>query len=45
MPTSTEIVVALLATGTVATLASIVAFRWSDRRARDRGLIDQTTGS
>ena len=40
-----EDLVALLATGTVATLASNVAFRWSDRRAKDRGLLDQTTGS
>jgi ABC-2 type transport system permease protein len=44
-PSGFEIVVALLATGTVATLASIAVFRASDRRAKDRGLIDQTTGS
>jgi ABC-2 type transport system permease protein len=44
-PTTLELLVALLATGTVATLASIVAFRASDRRAKDRGLLDQTTGS
>jgi ABC-2 type transport system permease protein len=44
-PTSGEIVLALLATGTVATLASIAVFRASDRRAKDRGLLDQTTGS
>ena len=44
-PTSIEIVVALLATGAVVTLASIVGFRLSDRRAKDRGLFDQTTGS
>ena len=44
-PTSLQIVVALLATGTVATLASIAVFRASDRRAKDRGLLDQTTGS
>ena len=36
---------ALLATGTVATLAAIAVFRASDRRAKDRGLLDQTTGS
>jgi len=41
----TELIVALLATGTVATLGSIVAFRASDRRAKDRGLLDRTTGS
>jgi ABC-2 type transport system permease protein len=45
VPTATEIVVALLATGVVATLGSIVVFRASDRRAKDRGLLDQTTGS
>jgi ABC-2 type transport system permease protein len=44
-PSGLEIVVALLATGTVATLASIVVFRVSDHRAKDRGLLDQTTGS
>jgi ABC-2 type transport system permease protein len=44
-PSALEIVVALLATGTVATLASIVVFRVSDHRAKDRGLLDQTTGS
>jgi ABC-2 type transport system permease protein len=44
-PTSPQIVVALLATGVVATLASIAVFRTSDRRAKDRGLLDRTTGS
>jgi ABC-2 type transport system permease protein len=44
-PTGGQIVLALLATGTVATLASIAVFRASDRRAKDRGLLDQTTGS
>ena len=44
-PTRAEIAVALLATGAVATLASIAVFRASDRRAKDRGLLDQTTGS
>src|SRR5215210_5260813 len=44
-PTGIEIVLALLATGTVATLASVAVFRVSDRRAKDRGLLDQTTGS
>jgi hypothetical protein len=38
-------VVALLATGAVATLAAIAVFRTSDRQAKDRGLLDQTTGS
>jgi ABC-type polysaccharide/polyol phosphate export permease len=45
VPAPAQIVIALLATGTVATLASIVVFRASDRRAKDRGLLDQTTGS
>ena len=44
-PDPQEIVVALLATGALATLAAIVGFRISVRRARDRGLLDQTTGS
>jgi ABC-2 type transport system permease protein len=44
-PTPLQVVLALLATGTVATLASIAVFRASDRRAKDRGLLDQTTGS
>ena len=44
-PTGGQIVLALLATGAVATLASIAVFRASDRRAKDRGLLDQTTGS
>ena len=44
-PVPAQIVVALLVTGTVATLASIAVFRASDRRAKDRGLLDQTTGS
>jgi ABC-2 type transport system permease protein len=44
-PTPIQVVLALLATGTVATLGSIAVFRASDRRAKDRGLLDQTTGS
>lgn len=44
-PTPVQLVVALMLTGTVATLASIAVFRASDRRAKDRGLLDQTTGS
>ncbi len=39
------IVVVLLATGAVATLGALAVFRASDRRAKDRGLFDQTTGS
>jgi ABC-2 type transport system permease protein len=44
-PTASQIVLALLLTGAVATLAAAVVFRASDRRAKDRGLFDQTTGS
>jgi ABC-2 type transport system permease protein len=44
-PDPAQIVIALLATGTVTTLLSIAVFRASDRRAKDRGLLDQTTGS
>jgi ABC-2 type transport system permease protein len=44
-PASAQIVLALLVTGAVATLAAAVVFRASDRRAKDRGLLDQTTGS
>jgi ABC-2 type transport system permease protein len=44
-PTSAEIVLVLLGTGAVATLAAVAVFRTSDRRAKDRGLFDQTTGS
>ena len=44
-PSGFVIVLALLATGTVATLGAIAVFRASDRRAKDRGLLDQTTGS
>ena len=40
-----EITFVLLATGAVATLAAVAVFRASDRRAKDRGLFDQTTGS
>ena len=44
-PDTPTILVVLLATGSVATLAAMVVFRLSERRAKDRGLIDQTTGS
>jgi ABC-2 type transport system permease protein len=44
-PSPTEIVLVLLVTGAVSTLASLAVFRWSERRAKDRGLFDQTTGS
>ena len=45
LPTPLEMVVYLLATTLVVTLAAGWAFRWSEHRAKDRGLIDQTTGT
>ena len=36
---------ALLATAGVRTLAGWAVFRFFERRARERGLLDQTTGS
>jgi ABC-2 type transport system permease protein len=45
LPSAPIIVVMLLATGAVATLGALAVFRASDRRAKDRGLLDQTTGS
>jgi ABC-2 type transport system permease protein len=44
-PTGIQIVVALCLTGALATLAAIAIFRSSERRARDLGLLDRTTGS
>jgi ABC-2 type transport system permease protein len=44
-PDGITIVLALLATTLVATLGAAVVFRFSERRAKDRGLIDRTTGS
>ena len=44
-PTALLIVFALLATGVLVTLAATGVFRVSERRAKDRGLLDRTTGS
>ena len=44
-PTAGETVLALLATGAIATLAALAIFRLSDRRAKRAGLYDRTTGS
>lgn len=44
-PTPSETIVALLVTGALATLGATVIFRMSERRAKDRGLLDRTTGS
>jgi ABC-2 type transport system permease protein len=38
-------IVVLLATGALVTLAATGVFRVSERRAKDRGLLDRTTGS
>jgi ABC-2 type transport system permease protein len=44
-PTSLQIVGALLVTGAVVTLVAAYVFRISEHRAKNRGLLDQTTGS
>jgi ABC-type polysaccharide/polyol phosphate export permease len=44
-PSSGEIGLALLVTCTVVTLAALAVFRWSDRRAKQAGLYDMTSGS
>jgi ABC-2 type transport system permease protein len=44
-PGTGTVLVVLLATGALVTLAAILAFRASERRAKDRGLFDRTTGS
>ena len=44
-PDGPTIVLALCVTGALATLAAIATFRSSERRARDLGLLDRTTGS
>lgn len=44
-PDPTTIVGALFLTGAVTTLVATALFRGSERRARDRGLLDRTTGS
>lgn len=44
-PDTAIILGALMTTGALATLAAIGVFRMSERRAKDRGLLDRTTGS
>jgi len=44
-PDGLTIVLALFATGAVVTLGATAIFRSSERRARDLGLLDRTTGS
>jgi ABC-2 type transport system permease protein len=45
IPSNADLLLALLATGAVVTLAAAVVFRVSSRRAKERGLLDRTTGS
>jgi len=44
-PSAPQVVLALMLTGAAGTLAALAAFTWSERRAKERGLLDQTTGS
>jgi ABC-type polysaccharide/polyol phosphate export permease len=44
-PDSLTIIAALLGTGALVTLAATAVFRVSERRAKERGLLDRTTGS
>lgn len=44
-PDAGQTILALLATASLAVLTAMIVFRASDRRAKDRGLLDQTTGS
>jgi ABC-2 type transport system permease protein len=44
-PTPGVVLIALLATTAVTTLGAVAAYRWSERRAKERGLLDTTTGS
>jgi len=45
VPDALTVVAALFLTGAVTTLVATALFRGSERRARDRGLLDRTTGS
>jgi ABC-2 type transport system permease protein len=44
-PDAGQTLLALLVTGALGVLAAAIVFRASERRAKDRGLLDQTTGS
>ncbi|HLY14046.1 MAG TPA: ABC transporter permease [Candidatus Limnocylindrales bacterium] len=44
-PSAVQVVIALLVSGAIVTLASAILFRAGEARAKDRGLIDRTTGS
>ena len=45
VPDGATTIAVLLLTGVVSTLAATALFRVSERRARERGLLDRTTGS
>jgi ABC-2 type transport system permease protein len=45
VPGSGAILLGLLVTTVVTTLGALAAYRWSEHRAKERGLLDQTTGS
>ncbi|HVM30796.1 MAG TPA: ABC transporter permease [Candidatus Limnocylindrales bacterium] len=44
-PSSAEIVLALVASTAVVSVLGLLFFRWSERRAKEKGLLDQVTGS
>lgn len=44
-PNAGQVLLALVVTGALGMLAAAIVFRASERRAKDRGLLDQTTGS
>jgi len=45
VPDRTTLLVLLFLSTAVVTVISIAVYRWSEHRARERGLLDQTTGS
>lgn len=44
-PDSVEIAACMLVSTVLVTAVSLAAYRWSEHRAKERGLFDQTTGS
>lgn len=44
-PGTTELAVGMVVTTVLAVVAAALAFSWSEHRAKERGLFDQTTGS
>ena len=45
VPDRTTLLVLLFLSTGLGTVIAIAVYRWSDHRARERGLLDQTTGS